>query len=271
MIKSVLLHAHDDDAMGARLQVALDVCRAFDAHLTVLHVTPFNASAAFDPLGGIAAQGVILEDMHDREAELRTATEARLGREDVRWDWSSQNGEVANMIVKASALSDLIIVSQQATSASQTSNPLPIIDDVAIHASCAVLVVPQGVKQINLSGAAVIGWNASPEAAHAIRAAVPFLKTASFVHIASVGENGADYPQTDANAYLSRHGIKSDLHELQGANRNAGEALHEFAASKMASCLVIGAYGRSRFRELLLGGTTRSLLSTSTIPLLLTH
>jgi nucleotide-binding universal stress UspA family protein len=271
MIKSVLLHAHDDDAMSGRLQVALDVCRAFDAHLTLLHVTPFNASAVFDPLGGIAAQGVILEDFHDREAKLRTTIEAHLAREDVPWDWSSKNGEVAHVIVKASALSDLIIVSQQSTATNQIKNPLPIIDDVAVHASCAVLVVPQDVKQINISSAAVIGWNASPEAAHAIRAAVPFLKIASFVHIASVGENGADYPQTDANAYLSRHGITSDLHELRGANRNAGEALHDFAVSKKASCLVIGAYGRSRFRELLLGGTTRSLLSTSTIPLLLTH
>ena len=128
-----------------------------------------------------------------------------------------------------------------------------------------------GVNRLETNGGAVIGWNASPEAAHAVRAAVSFLKNAEFVDIASVGENGEAFPQTAANAYLSRHGIASDLHELPGSNRNAAQILHDFAVSKQASVLVMGAYGRSRLREILLGGVTRDLLATSKIPLLLAH
>ncbi|MEQ1549048.1 MAG: universal stress protein [Chakrabartia sp.] len=271
MMKSVLLHAHDDMAMDARLQVALDVCRAMGAHLTCLHVTPFNAYISFDPLGGIATQGIILEGLRDNELALRKRIEAQLEREDVSWDWTSRDGDVASTIVVASALSDLVILSQYCDTDKTPNKPLPIVDDVAVHAACAVLVVPTGVNQLQICESAVIGWNASPEAAHAIRAAVPFLKLASSVHIASVGEEDEAYPQTEANSYLSRHGIVSDIHIVPGSSRNAAEVLHDFAVSKQASFLVMGAYGRSRLRETLLGGVTRSLISNSKIPLLLGH
>lgn len=270
-MKSILFHASGDDAVDARLQVALDVCRAFSAHLTCLYVTPYNAYVAFDPFGGIAAQGEILQDLRDNEIALRERIESRLAHEDVQWDWISADGDVASAIVAASLLSDLVIISQHCGTDKGLDKPLPIVNDVTLHSACAVLVVPKGVSQLQIGGDAVIGWNASPEAAHAIRAAVPFLKTASSVHIASVGSDGEVFPQTAANAYLSRHGISSDLHELAGSNRNAAQVLHDFAVSKQANCLIMGAYGRSRLRETLLGGVTRDLLSTSTIPLLLAH
>jgi nucleotide-binding universal stress UspA family protein len=271
MIKSVLLHANEDDAMDARLQVALDVCRATGAHLSCLHVTPYNAYVAFDPVGGLVTQGAILGNLQEVEDTLRKRIESHLSHEDVIWDWSSVDGDVANTIIDASGLSDLIIISQYDKSDNRLKKPLPIVDDVAVHASCPVLVVPKGINQITINNGAVIGWNASPESAHAVRAATPLLQMASFVHIVSVGEDGADYPQTNANTYLARHGIKSDIHELPGSNRNAAQVLHDFAVSKQANFLVIGAYSRSRFRETLLGGATRSLLSTSQIPLLLAH
>jgi nucleotide-binding universal stress UspA family protein len=271
MIKSVLLHTNDDVAMDGRLQVALDVCRALNAHLTCLHVTPYNAYVAFDPFGGVSTQGAIMDSLRDSETKLRARIESRLDKEDVLWDWSSVDGEVAGTIVAMSALSDLVIISQACGATKGQNKPLAIVDDIAVHASCAVLVVPQGISQLHMNDEAVIGWNLSPEAAHAIRGAIPFLKGASFVHIASVNEDGEAYPQTNANTYLSRHGIKSDLHELAGTNREAAIVLHDFAVSKQASYLVMGAYGRSRFRETLLGGATRSLLSTSKIPLLLAH
>ncbi|MEK6636578.1 MAG: universal stress protein [Pseudomonadota bacterium] len=270
-MKSILFHASNDDAVDTRLQVALDLCRAFGAHLTCLYVTPYNAYIAFDPFGGMGAQGAILEGLHEIETELRSRIEARLVHEDVKWDWLSADGDVASGIVAASALSDLVVVSQHCDADKGLGKPLPIVNDVTVHSACAVLVVPKGVGQLQMGGDAVIGWNASPEAAHAIRGAMPFLKMASSVHLASVGSDGEVFPQTAANAYLSRHGISSDLHELVGSNSTAAQVLHDFAVSKQANCLIMGAYGHSRLRETLLGGVTRDLLATSTIPLLVAH
>ncbi len=270
-MKSILLHAHNDDAFHDRLQVALDICRAFGGHLTCLHVTPYSAYIAFDPLGGMAAQSIIIEGLRASEDALRSRVEARLACEDVQWDWQSSEGPVASTIVAETSLSDLVILSQFCDADDGNDKPLPIVDEVAVYAACPVLIVPKGVGQLRMDGGAVVGWNASPEAANAVRAALPLLKNAASVYIVSVGEDGEAFPQTAASAYLSRHAIASDLHELAGSNRHAGQILHDFAVSQHASLLVTGAYGRSRLREMLLGGVTRNLLATSKIPLLVAH
>ncbi|MFO1240543.1 MAG: universal stress protein [Sphingomonadaceae bacterium] len=270
-MKSVLLHVYDDDALDDRLQVALDICRTFDAHLTCLQVTPYNAYVSFEPLGGVYTQAAVLESVREREDEVRKRIEVRLGQDDVRWDWIAADGPVVQTLVSASALSDLLVIGQYPGSGDAVSQPLPIVDEVAVHAACAVLIVPSGISTFDAGRPAVIGWNASPEAANALRNALPILRAASSVHIVSVGENGDEFPQISANTYLSRHGVASDLHSLSTSAKSAGGVLEDFATRRGASCLVMGAYGRSRFRETLLGGVTRDLLRTSRIPLLLSH
>ena len=86
-MKSVLLHVYDDDALDDRLQVALDICRTFDAHLTCLQVTPYNAYVSFEPLGGVYTQAAVLESVREREDDVRKRIGARLAQDDVRWDW----------------------------------------------------------------------------------------------------------------------------------------------------------------------------------------
>ncbi len=270
-MKSVLLHVYDDDALDDRLQVALDICRAFDAHLTCLQVTPYNAYVSFEPLGGVYTQTAVLESVREREDEVRRRIEGRLAQDDVRWDWVAADGPVVQTLVSASALSDLLVISQYPGAGDAVSQPLPIVDEVAVHGACAVLMVPTGVATFDAGRSAVIGWNASPEAANAIRNSLPFLRAASAVDIVSVGEDAETFPQTSASSYLSRHNVASELHTLPADPEGVGAALEGFAGGRSAGCLIIGAYGRSRFRETLLGGATRDLLRTSHIPLLLGH
>ena len=270
-MKSVLLHVYDDDALDDRLQVALDICRTFDAHLTCLQVTPYNAYVSFEPLGGVYTQTAVLESVRACEDKVRERIEGRLAQDDVRWDWIAADGPVVQTLVSASALSDLLVIGQFPGAADAVSQPLPIVDEVAVHAACAVLQVPAGVATFDAGRPAVIGWNASPEAANAIRNALPVLRASSAVHIVSVGEDGEAFPQTSASSYLSRHDVASELHTLPASPKGAGAVLEDFATKIGAGCLVIGAYGRSRFRETLLGGVTRDLLRTSRIPLLLGH
>lgn len=270
-MKSILLHIYDDDGLDDRLQVALDLCRAFDAHLTCLQVTPYNAYVSFEPLGGIYTQSMLLESVRAREDEVRNRIEGKLAHDDVRWDWVADDGPIVQKLVVSSALNDLIIVGQYPGRGDAIAPPLPIVDETAVEAACPVLVVPTGVARFDVLQPAVIGWNASPEAANAIRNALPFLRLAPKVYIVSVGEDGADIPQLSASAYLSRHGLVSELHTLPESSMRASAVLEKFATQYHAGYLVIGAYGRSRLRETLLGGVTRDLLRTSHIPLLLGH
>jgi nucleotide-binding universal stress UspA family protein len=270
-MKSILVHIYEDSALDARLQVALDLCRAHDAHLTCLQTTPYAAYVAFDPLGGSFAQGPVLDALRERETDLRSEIEGRLAKDDVRWDWAQADGDVVQLLAAWSALSDLAIISQTDPSAEALSRPLGIADTLVINAGCPVLVVPAGVSQIDAAKPVVLAWNASAEAAHALRQSLPILRAASAVHIVSVGEDGGDFPQTAASEYLARHGVSSDLHLLDGKGKRVDEILVDFARSKAAACLVMGAYGRSRLRETLLGGVTKRLLAHSPVPLVLSH
>ena len=72
----------------------------------------------------------------------------------------------------------------------------------------------------------------------------------------SVGEDGDDYPSTDACSYLSRHGVSTDLRAFAEADGTADARLQDVAAELGAGAILIGAYGHSRLRETLLGGVT---------------
>jgi nucleotide-binding universal stress UspA family protein len=267
MVKSILLHIYEDDALDGRLSVALDLCRAHDAHLTCAYITPYSAYVGLDPVGGIFASGAIIDSL--RESEKRTAKhiEARLSKEDVRWDWQSFDGDPAQTLISLSSLADLLIISQIGSGGS--NKPWPLVDDVAVYASCAVLIVPEHVRQIDALAPVVIGWNASTEAGRAIRLSLPALKLARSVTLVSVGEDGEAFPQAEASTYLSRHDITSDLVSFEDDAGPADVILTDVAKAQSAGAIVIGAYGHSRLRETLLGGVTRRLTTKSDLPIYL--
>ena len=86
MLKSVLVHVHDDSGFDGRLTAALDICRAHDAHLTCMHVTPYGAYATFDPAGGMFTSSILIEELRKKQDALQKLVEERLSNEDVRWD-----------------------------------------------------------------------------------------------------------------------------------------------------------------------------------------
>lgn len=267
-MKAVLLHIFEDDGLDSRLAVALDVCRAHDAHLSCVYVTPYAAYVGLDPMGGVFASGPIVQSLRDAEDKCRSRIEARLAHEDVRWDWQSYDGDPAQTLVSVSALADLLIVSQAGGAKGGTST-LPLVDAVAVNGGCPVLVVPQGTTRFDATAPIVVGWNDSEEAARAIRETLPALRLAEQVVLVSVGEEDAVYPQTEACTYLARHGIRSDLRPVPQTAGPADAVLLDVAEELGASAVLIGAYGHSRLRETLLGGVTRRLVTQSPLPVLL--
>mgnify|MGYP000004489552 CR=1 FL=1 len=213
-MKAILLHIFEDDGLESRLAVALDICRAQDAHLSCVYITPYAAYIGMDPMGGVFASGPIIQSLREAEDKSRKRVEARLAHEDVRWDWQSYDGDPAQTLVSASALADLVIVSQADPEAKGGNPPLPLVDMVCVNGGCPVLVVPKGVSQFDALAPIVIGWNDSEEAARAIREALPALRLAQQVIVVSVGEEEEDYPQTEACTYLARHGTPQHPSEL---------------------------------------------------------
>ena len=113
----------------------------------------------------------------------------------------------------------------------------------------------------------LVAWNGKREAARAAHDALPFLRAAERVVLCAVGEV-AGAGLDDAAGMLRRHGVPVRAERVAGGDLHAGEILLARAAADRADLLVLGAYGHSRLRELVLGGATRHVLHHATLPVL---
>jgi nucleotide-binding universal stress UspA family protein len=175
-----------------------------------------------------------------------------------------------------SRYADLIVLSQDSgapTPPGQQTRGLP--ERVSLHGVRPVLLVPDAWQGQTLPGTAVVGWDGGMCALRAIAAALPLLQTADTVKLALVNpdqlsELHGEDPGADMAVYLARHGVNVDV-VVERTRATAGEALIALARDCGAGLMVSGAYGHSRFRELVLGGVTRELLERAPAPLLLAH
>lgn len=270
-MKNLLLHIHDDDDLPTRLALALDLARQMGSHVSCVQVTPVEAYAT-DPYGGMLGMAALIDTIHDQDKAVRIATEAMLQASGVSWDWHSIDGNVVENLIERSLLADLVILSQPGQLVRRTRRqPMAIVGDLVIHAPCPVLMVPQGCEAIDLGGAAMIAWNGSAEAAHAMRLGLPLLKRASAVHLVEVSDDTPGLGANEAKAWLARHGVSVDVHEWPAKGRRISVALQHAAAELSAAYLVMGAYGHSRLRETVLGGVTRELIASAALPMLMVH
>ncbi len=267
-MKSLLLQAQNDSGFESRLQVALDIARATQGHLTCLHVTPTSAYVATEPFGGMFIMQDIIKMLDEQEQEMRKLFETRLAREDVSWDYEALTTDIHYGLVDRGSLSDLIIMSHP-----PHRKDAPVIDgiigDVIVDSRTPVLVVPEGTQTFKAAGSAVIAWNDSFEAANALRASIPLLKLAEKVTIVTVEKGKQQQEPSLAPAeYLSRHGIHAELHNETADQAPIQESLKLALDWLNADYLVMGAYGHSRAREYWFGGVTRSMLHEPPIPIL---
>lgn len=270
-MKTILLHIHDDAGQEARLQFALDLARATEGHIACAQITPLEYFVGTDPFGGMYAVKEVLANLRAQETVERNRIEERLRGEGVAWDWRQFDGNVVQTLVSQARLADVIVLSQPMRKADPMSEPIPVVPDVALHARAPVFSIPAAPRPFDAGGPAMVAWNGSYEAAHALRFALPLLKLASAVHLVEITDDRRDFPATTAAEYLSRHGIAPELHAVPHGERETGAALLHRAAEIGASHIVMGAYGHSRLREMMLGGVTRTLLTHAEIPLFMAH
>lgn len=270
-MKSILLHIDADHCMEARMQVALDLARASGGHITCLQAVSYEVFAPGDFYG--SAMAAAMPRIKEAAEELRKEIETDLANEDVAWEWRFLYGMPEQRLLEQSALHDVIIVGPHDVGEEGSRGPSSMVGELAIKAPVPVLVVPGDTKKFEVSAPALIAWNGSPEAATALRMALPLLAQASKVFIACVSEEDEksfyDFPPTEAAMYLNRHGIDGEVISIPKGKAKISDTL--FSAAQMRDCglIVMGAYGHSRLAEMLLGGVTRRMLSDPPMPILL--
>lgn len=171
---------------------------------------------------------------------------------------------------------DLTILGQLDPGSTEMAVNRPRPERVALASGRPILVVPYAGRFATVGERVLIGWNASREAARAVADAMPLLAAAAAVTVlAADAQPGADehgeVPGADIALHLARHGVKAQVERTVSGDVPIGEVLLSRAADLGADLLVIGAYGHSRARELLLGGATRTILASMTLPVLMSH
>lgn len=280
MLKDVLVYLEEGQSIRERLGVATDLAERFSAHLTGIAVSePMASRAEFLPPEALEGYRRAWHERNARLGELFRAAADRRGLaaewravEDMRLDLS-----VADILARHARYADLLVLGQYDPGEPHGLVPDDLPGQVAVLSGRPVLAVPYAWRPAPVGRRVVLAWNAGREAARAVADALPLLQQAETVRIAVVegrdrrrGDHG-DLPGADIATHLARHGVAVEAERLVMRDVPVADALISLVAEQAADLLVMGAYGRPRLRELIVGGTTRSVLQQMTVPVLMSH
>ena len=237
--------------LRSNLRLAASVAALPVLDRAVLLEDATRAAMAFDlacQLAGVAARKVLVDD-----ADMRTALNRR-GR-----------------------VNDLLVLTQSDSRAhAGQAFDNPQIEATILASARPVIVLPYANAMPTLGTRVLVAWDDSHAAARAVADALPMLKRASSVQVmlfnreGSSDEGGQSNDLASVAEWLGRHGVSVQT-QVETTTIGVGDALMSRAADQGADLIVMGAFGHSRWRERLLGGVTRDVLGSMTVPVLMSH
>lgn len=273
-LKSILVYVTNSEEASARVEAALALAAQHDAHLTGLGVRPVPY---IPPYATARIPAEVLRDAEARQAAEISAAHERFETASTRAGWSERcnwiegKGMPSDVVGLHARYADLTIVGQQPLTGADNSEE-SFADLLVMRSGRPVLLFPHIGANKALGRHVVVAWNASREAARAVGDAMPILEKSDTVEILSVEPEGiGDLPGADIAQHLARHGINVNAKQSVANQIDPGDVLLNHVADTGADLIVMGAYGHSRFREMVLGGVTRHMLEHMTVPVLMSH
>lgn len=277
-IKDILVVCDAGEANDYRVETALLLAKIYEAHVTGLHLTPYPVVPIYgygNPEVVAYTSGDQIEEVKATAEELKSKFVKKASEFEVPCEWSSIEGIDTQFIVDKSRYADIVVL-PQGYSRYGEGNTQKIDDFLSINLGRPLMIIPDLKKVFNLPKRVVIAWNESHEAARAVHDALPLLTYTENVEIVSVSKNTEQEKSNmiysdDLRKHLSHHGINATVISLEKTSKSVGDTILQSAIEYDADLIVMGAYGHTRFKEIVLGGATRDLLRHTTIPLLLSH
>jgi len=272
-IKTVLLHLAHDTARMSRFRIGLSLAKRHGAHLAMTYMTT-PATMPAEVTGRAASAAYIAEATaiaHEKADTIRAEIADEADAAGVTWDWEVLEGDHIRLLAERSHFADLVLVCQGHGGGSDSHVGRRQPNDLLFMASCPCLVLPPSWASDAIGRRVLIAWKETREAARALRDSLPFLQSAEEVFLLTCGpahhrrEAGAT-----AVSFLERHGLRIE-HVNDTATGDVGAFILGNADDLRADLLVMGAYGHSRLRQMILGGVTQRVLSDMTCPVLMSH
>lgn len=283
MKNATFLALQGPEGTTADLAPIVDAAQAQGGRLSVLHMGavslltyPITAAPYAMPMisqGWVGERDKMAADL----AAKQDATRAFLTKEGL-------TGEVSVICMEPSAMHDFVAIRALFADMAVVQNTLRDNDTAFANVVYGLLFEAPGPVVLNVATGnkglnpdrVMIAWNGSLPAARAVRAALPMLKSAKEVIIASFDADPSrwadgDNPGADLATWLSHHGCRITVEEYVTGRKSVSQAILARAQEHSTNLVVMGAYGRSRWNERFFGGTTESMIAQTEIPVLLAH
>jgi len=278
--KTILVHANESRHTHKRIKLAARLALECDAHLIGVAATALPG--AFYLPGVVGESAVTVTAYLDYLRERANGTMMEFESIVQKTGLSSYEKRVvddeagAGMCLQA-RYSDLVVVGQTDPEEEMPALRTGFPEYVVMNSGRPVLIVPYAGEFEQVGKRVLVAWDASMEATRAITAAIPFLRQSKLVQVVVFDSKSrphahGEQPGADIALWLSRHGINVEVSQQTTASEiDTGNALLSYITDFNADMLVMGGYGHSRFREILLGGVTNTVLRSMTVPVLMAH
>lgn len=278
--QTILVHVDESVHTATRIELAAAIALRSEAHLVGAAATAMPGEFYLPELIGESTVSLTayLEYLRERADGTLAAFESSARKRGVAsFEKRIVNDEAGAAIAMQARYSDLVVVGQ-----TDPDEVLPALrrgfpEYVVMNSGRPVLVVPYAGRFDRIGERVLVAWDASMEATRAVTAALPFLRQAELVQVAVFNSKTrpdahGEQPGADIALYLSRHGVKVEVaQQTTDSDIDTGNALLSHAADFNADLIVMGCYGHSRFREVLLGGVSNTILRSMTVPVLMSH
>jgi nucleotide-binding universal stress UspA family protein len=270
----ILLHLTRDQRTAEKIDAALAVASRFKASVTALYTMPVPMPPYY--MGEYVPAEFYQqthEEMKTSAARVKAAFEESAAKADLaaRWVEAEQDAETAIRMMGRTC--DLVVVGQPDPDTSSLEDGLQVQPgDLAISLGRPVLTIPYIGKFAAVGRKVAVAWDGSREASRAVHDALPLLKEASSVEILTVNPG----PEVSASAaaltqHLLHYGIAARSNRMMAKDIGTGDVILSTLADTGADLLVMGVYGHSRLQELVLGGVSRTVIDSMTLPVLLSN
>ena len=260
------------------LEYAASLAAQTGGHLEVmcLGVDPTQPGFYYAGASAITVQAG-LEQAETEARTLEEAVTATMEGRAVNWSTTAlatQSAGMALFIAHHIRFTDLVVLPKP-YGEGRGHEDEAILESALFNAEVPVLVVPADAKYRETHGTVVVAWNESREAMRAVRQSLPLLQDAENVNITIIDPPAHAPDRSDPGGALSqmlaRHDVNAEVSILAKTLPRVSDVIARQAEDLNADMVVMGAYGHSRFRESILGGATRNILQSTTLPVLMAH
>ena len=276
MLKDILVHIPVDDRTKPIIDCAISLARSFGAHLDGVA----RVYQSFNPAVAIAAPATAMPIITQFEPTVQMAAgaletfETAARAAGIPYGSKTICEEASAVFQSATELSRLYSLTVIAQPDSQKpGNDDQLAETLLLGCGRPLLLVPYIHRGPLRARHILICWDGGASAARAVHDAMPFLRKATTIDVVVVngGEATAGNSPEAMKAHLARHGLTANVRRLLSHTTDIHDVILSFAADVSADFVVMGGYGHSRIREYILGGVTRGMLGTLTVPALISH